>query len=69
MALTSCSECGQPISKYAKSCPHCGDPYVQGNPGCLIALIIYLLAAIGMGLQALGNFLIEKLSLFFSMVL
>lgn len=31
MADYVCRECGEPISGYARKCPHCGDPFPMGN--------------------------------------
>ena len=31
MALTRCTDCGQPVSTHAHACPHCGAP----PPGAL----------------------------------
>lgn len=45
MALIKCKECGQQISKKAKTCPHCGAP-IKKKIGCLTSLLIILIVFI-----------------------
>lgn len=42
--LTTCKACGKEIAKSAKTCPHCGAKNKKKPIGCLIALILFLLA-------------------------
>jgi len=45
--LIKCKDCGQEISKQAKTCPHCGKPQVRTS-GCVwLALIVIILLVIG----------------------
>lgn len=51
MALIKCKECGQPVSKRARKCPHCGrpDPAYSNKmrviTKCLAGLIVLLFLA------------------------
>jgi len=46
MALKACKDCGQPVSRKAKTCPKCGAP-IKENVGCLqTALGLILLGII-----------------------
>ena len=67
--LLKCPDCGNMISKLAKTCPHCGRPIVEeapqkievktesnnGSSGCLVVIgIVMLILAIYYGLMSLG---------------
>jgi hypothetical protein len=42
MALKKCSDCGNPISKRAETCPHCGAPNTTAVNifGCLVIFFV-----------------------------
>lgn len=46
MALTTCRECGNPLSTKADACPRCGGVTPKNAVGCCATSIIALLAVL-----------------------
>lgn len=44
MPLANCKECNNQISDKAKTCPNCGAPLIKKKGGCLLNIIIIVVA-------------------------
>jgi len=52
MALKECKGCGKNVSKKAKSCPHCGEPFQRSTQGCVggcsVLILVLFVGALAM---------------------
>jgi len=55
MALKDCPECGEQVSNFALTCPHCGCNYANR----LFWLLIYWIIGVAIGVASV-NYLIER---------